>query len=117
MNITKTYITATITAIVMIATATTTVFHDVTVLASHGLIHITKHGRNSYTISGEMSSIGSFDTTYKVVGERSDIRAAENLIISTITSDFNSSATIGYVRADNNNMTTTTTDTVNATTT
>jgi hypothetical protein len=78
-------------------------------------IHIIKHGSNSYTISGEMSSVGSFDTTYRVVGERSAIRTAENLIISTITSDFNSSATIGYVRADNN-MTTTTTDTVNATT-
>lgn len=115
MNITKTYVAATITAILMIAAATTTAFHDVTVLAAHGLIHITKHGTNSYTISEQMSSVSSFDTTYKVVGERSNMRAAENLIISTITDDFNSSATIGYVRTDD--TATTTMDTVNATTT
>ena len=60
-------------------------------------IHITKDGTNSYIISGTMSSIGSFDTTYRVVGERSAIRSAENLIISTIIDDFNSSRTIGYI--------------------
>jgi hypothetical protein len=68
-------------------------------------IHITKHGTNSYVLSGGSSSVGSFDTTYRVVGERSAIRSAENLIISTITDDFSSSPTIGYVRAGN--MTTT----------
>ena len=68
-------------------------------------VHITKDGTNSYVLSGGSSSIGSFDTTYRVVGERSAIRSAENLIISTITDDFSSSPTIGYVRAGN--MTTT----------
>jgi hypothetical protein len=70
-------------------------------------IHITKDGTNSYVLSGGSSSVGSFDTTYRVVGERSAIRASEDLIISTITSDFSSSPTIGYVMAGN--MTTTTT--------
>ena len=60
-------------------------------------IHIIKDGTNSYIISGAMSSIGSFDTTYRVVGETSAIRSAENLIISTITDDFSSSPTIGYI--------------------
>jgi hypothetical protein len=60
-------------------------------------IHITKHGTNSYVMSGGSSSVGSFDTTYRVVGERSAIRSAENLIISTITDDFSSSPTIGYI--------------------
>ena len=69
-------------------------------------IHITKDGTNSYVLSGGSSSVGSFDTTYRVVGERSAIRASEDLIISTITSDFSSSPTIGYVMAGN--MTTTT---------
>jgi hypothetical protein len=68
-------------------------------------IHITKHGTNSYVLSGGSSSVGSFDTTYRVVGERSAIRSAENLIVSTITDDFSSSPTIGYVSAGN--MTTT----------
>jgi hypothetical protein len=70
-------------------------------------IHITKDGTNSYVLSGGSSSVGSFDTTYRVVGERSAIRASEDLIISTITSDFSSSPTIGYVMVGN--MTTTTT--------
>ncbi len=69
-------------------------------------IHITKHGTNSYVISGGSSSVGSFDTTYRVVGERSAIRASEDLIISTITDDFSSSPTIGYVRATNMTATT-----------
>src|SRR5918995_3026825 len=69
-------------------------------------IHITKDGTNSYVVSGGSSSLGSFDTTYRVVGERSVIRASEDLIISTIIIDFSSSPTIGYVRAGN--MTTTT---------
>jgi hypothetical protein len=70
-------------------------------------IHITKDGTNSYVLSGGSSSVGSFDTTYRVAGERSVIRASEDLIISTITSDFSSSPTIGYIMAGN--MTTTTT--------
>src|SRR5918999_381708 len=60
-------------------------------------IHITKHSTNSYVISGGSSSVGSFDTTYRVVGERSAVRASENLIITTITDDFRRSPTIGYV--------------------
>ena len=68
-------------------------------------IHITKHSTNSYTISGEMSSVGTFDTTYRIAGERSAIRSAEDLIISTITDDFRNSPTIGYILAVNMTMT------------
>jgi hypothetical protein len=68
-------------------------------------IHITKDGTNSYVLSGGSSSIGSFDTTYRVVGERSAIRASEDLIISTITSDFSSSPTIGYIMVGNTTST------------
>jgi hypothetical protein len=126
MTITKIYITAIMAAIVVIATSTTIAFPSVTVLATTPLtspeqpgtdtttdaatsppagqqqqqtIHITKDGTNSYTISGQMSSVGSFDTTYRIAGERSAIRSAENLIISTITEDFRNSPTIGYIRA------------------
>jgi hypothetical protein len=130
MNINKVYIAMAITAIVIaIATYTTTTFPNVAVFATPLLapggndtttdttttptaeqqqtIHITKDGTNSYVISGGSSSVGSFDTTYRIAGERSAIRASEDLIISTITSDFSSSPTIGYVMAAN--MTTTTT--------
>src|SRR5918994_7257632 len=79
-------------------------------------IHITKDGTNSYVVSGGSSSLGSFDTTYRVVGERSVIRASEDLIISTIIIDFSSSPTIGYVRAGNMTTTTTTGGTADAAT-
>jgi hypothetical protein len=69
-------------------------------------IHITKDGTNSYVISGSSSSVGSFDTTYSVVGERSAIRASEDLIIATIISDFSTSLTIGYVMVGNTTTTT-----------
>lgn len=51
-------------------------------------IYIIKDGTNSYAISGGSSSVGSFDTTYRVAGERSAIRSSENLIITTIIDDF-----------------------------
>ena len=136
MIMTKIHAIAVITAIAVIATATTvTGFPSVTTVFATPLtfgspepvgndtttdatttsptvgqeqqtIHITKHGSNSYVISGGSSSVGSFDTTYRIVGERSAVRVSEDLIISTITSDFSSSPTIGYVSAGN--MTTTT---------
>ncbi len=131
MTISKIRIMATITVLLVIATATTvTGFPSVTpVLATpvtlgtteqaandtatdttitsptagqeQQTIHITKDGTNSYVISGGSSSIGSFDTTYRIVGERSAVRASEDLIITTITSDYSSSPTIGYVSAGN----------------
>src|SRR5918997_975165 len=137
MTLTKTHVMTVITAIVLIATATTmTGFPSVSTVLATPLtfgtpeqvgndtttdtattaspteqqqqpIHITKHGTNSYVLSGGSSSVGSFDTTYRVVGERSAIRASESLIIGTIISDFSTSITAGYVMVGN--MTTTTT--------
>lgn len=60
-------------------------------------VSIIKDGTNSYLISDGSSSIGSFDTTYRIAGESSAVMAAEGLIISTITSDYSSSPIIGYV--------------------
>ena len=64
-------------------------------------IHIIKDGTNSYVISGSSSSVGSFDTTYRVVGETSAIRTSEDLILATIISDFSTSLTTGYVMVGN----------------
>ncbi|MFL6492531.1 MAG: hypothetical protein ACJ70O_05485 [Nitrososphaera sp.] len=133
MNIKKASVTMAMTATVIAIAAATTTFPNVAVLATplfeqggnetnttgattmssqgqQSTIYITKDGTNSYVISGGSSSVGSFDTTYTVAGERSAIRSAENLIVSTITSDFSSSPTIGYVMAGN-----TTTASANAT--
>jgi PKD repeat protein len=68
-------------------------------LEQQTIIHITKDGTNSYLIAGGSSSIGTFDTSYRIAGERSAVRASEELIITTITEDFRRSPTIGYVRA------------------
>jgi hypothetical protein len=98
MTIPRIYSIALMTATVIAAITITT---TLPVAGQESVIYIIKDGTNSYTISGGSSSIGSFDTTYRVAGERSAIRSAENLIISTITDDFNSSATVGYVMVSN----------------
>src|SRR5919204_1652387 len=127
MNIRKIHLSAVIIAIIITEIATTTAFLNVTVLATPILgqggntttgtttasltaqqsatIHITKDSTNSYVISGGSSNVGSFDTTYRIAGERSAIKTSENLVISTVTDDFKKSPTIGYIRAGN--MTTT----------
>src|ERR687897_329675 len=56
-------------------------------------LHIVKDATNSYTIS----SVGSFDTTYSIVGDVRSMDASKGLILSTITEDFGNSPTIGYV--------------------
>ena len=128
MNITKTYISTVIAALVIATATAATAFPSVVVLATplaaseqagnstttnattstagqQASVYISKHGTNSYAISGEMSSVGSFDTTYRIVGETSAIRSAENLIITTVVSDYSSSTTIGYVTVGNTTMT------------
>ena len=119
----KVFITTAITAIVIAIATVTTTFPNVAVLATpfveqggndtnttgvttstggqQSTIHIIKDTTNSYVLSGGSSSVGSFDTTYRVAGERSAIRSAENLIITTVTDDFSSSPTIGYVMVGN----------------
>lgn len=62
-------------------------------------LHITKDATNSYTIFSGASFIGSFDTTYSIVGGVSSINTSKDLIIYTIIEDFGSSPTIGYINA------------------
>ncbi len=90
-----------LTAIVIVATAAITTMPTPPAAAQQHIVHIIKDATNSYTLSGSSSHVGSFDTTYRIAGERSAIRSAENLIITTITEDFSSSPTIGYVMATN----------------
>ena len=65
--------------------------------SSNSSVHISKITTNSYTISSGSSSIGTFGTTYTIFGNVSSIKNASGLIISTITKDYDSSPTIGYV--------------------
>ena len=97
MTISRIYVITLLTAIVIATTAITTI--PTPAEAQQHTVHIIKDATNSYTLSGSSSHVGSFDTTYRIAGERSAIRSAENLIISTITHDFRNSPTIGYIRA------------------
>ena len=83
--------------IAIVIAATSIITTTLPAAAQQSTVHIIKDGTNSYVISGGSSSVGSFDTTYRVVGERSAIRSEENLIVSTITHDFRTSPTIGYI--------------------
>ena len=61
-------------------------------------VYIAKDATNSYTISSGSSSIGTFDTSYTILGNVSSIKKTSDLVISTITKDYDSSPTIGYVK-------------------
>lgn len=67
--------------------------------SSSSPLHITKHSANSYTLSSGSSHIGSFDTTYTILGSISSIKQSQNLITSTIINDYDKSPFIGYVIA------------------
>jgi hypothetical protein len=114
MTITRINVTAIITAIVIAASSIITT--TLPAAAQQSTVHIIKDGTNSYVISGGSSSVGSFDTTYRVVGERSVIRSEENLIVSTITHDFRTSPTIGYITTGGASTTDTAQDATTSTT-
>lgn len=67
--------------------------------SSSSPLHITKHSANSYALSSGSSHIGSFDTTYTILGSISSIKQSQNLITSTIINDYDKSPFIGYVIA------------------
>ena len=52
-----------------------------------------------YTLSSGSSHIGSFDSTYTILGSISSIKESKDLITSTIINDYDKSPFIGYVIA------------------
>src|SRR5215216_4738287 len=66
--------------------------------SSFSAVHITKDTTNSYTISSGFTTIGTFDTTYTISGDSNSMKNATDLIISTVTKDYDSTPTIGYVK-------------------
>jgi hypothetical protein len=60
---------------------------------------ITKDLTNSYTISSGSSQIGLFNAKYTILGNIDNLKKEQKLVISTVTSDFNSSPVAGYVKA------------------
>ena len=99
MTKSRIYAMTLLTAMALAITTTAFITTIPPATAQQHTINIIKDATNSYALSGSSSHVGSFDTTYRIAGEGSAIRSAENLIISTITEDFRTSPTIGYIRA------------------
>ena len=67
-------------------------------------IHITKDSSNSYVLSSGSSQIGTFDTTYSIVGSVTSLKESTDLVTSTIITDFDKSPFIGYIIAHKNKL-------------
>jgi hypothetical protein len=68
-------------------------------LSNPSSISIASENNNIYTVSSGSAKINNFVTTYTITGGLDSIRSSSDLIISTITKDFDSNANIGYVRS------------------
>ena len=67
---------------------------------SKGIIQITKTATSSYNIVNDSTGLlGTFDTTYTITGSSDSLSKSKDVIITMISSDFDKSPTIGYVRA------------------
>jgi|SRR5919112_205702 hypothetical protein len=75
------------------------IFGQSTTSSTSSTVQISKDLTNSYTISSGSSKIGSFDTKYTILGNINALNQEQKLIISTVTTDFDNSPIVGYVKA------------------
>jgi hypothetical protein len=67
---------------------------------SKEIVQITKTATASYNIVNDSTGLlGTFDTTYTITGSSDSLSKSKDLIITMVTSDFDKSPTIGYIRA------------------
>ena len=67
---------------------------------SKGIVQITKTDSSSFNIINESTGLlGTFDTLYTITWSSDSLYKSKDLIVTMITSDFDKSPTIGYVRA------------------
>ena len=67
---------------------------------SKGIVQITKTATSSYNIVNDSTGLlGTFDTIYTITGSSDALSKSKDVIITMITSDFDKSPTIGYVRS------------------
>jgi hypothetical protein len=66
-------------------------------------ILVSKELTNSYTISSGSSKIAFFETRYMILGNINSLNQEQKLIISTITTDFDNSPVVGYVKISSAN--------------
>lgn len=68
--------------------------------SSKGTVQITKTATASYNIVNDSTGLlGTFDTTYTIIGNSDSLSKSKDLIITMVISDFDKSPTIGYIRA------------------
>ena len=67
---------------------------------SKGIVQVAKTATSSFNIINESTGLlGTFDNIYTITGSSDSLNKSKDLIITMITSDFDKSPTIGYVRA------------------
>jgi hypothetical protein len=62
-------------------------------------VSISRDANSQQTISDGASYVSGFDTTYDIQGGTLDLSKGRDLVLSTITDDFDNSTLIGYVKA------------------
>jgi hypothetical protein len=66
------------------------------------VVHIVKDSMTNYSlINNETEFIDGFNTNYSIIGNSKSLLGSHDAIISIIQNDFNSSPTIGYIKAGN----------------
>ena len=67
---------------------------------SKGTVQITKTATTSYNLVNDSTGLlGTFHTIYTMTGNSDSLSKSKDLIITMVTSDFDKSPTIGYIRA------------------
>ncbi len=80
---------------------TGTAFAQSSTINETGEITISKTASSNTIISNGSSFVGPFSTTYMITGNAADIKNSKDLILETVTNDFNNSSTVGYVSLSN----------------
>ncbi|HJT85596.1 MAG TPA: hypothetical protein VJ697_14030 [Nitrososphaeraceae archaeon] len=97
INSTSILVTALVLGLSILTISSILFLEPIESFAQKSTLHITKHSSNTYALSSGSSHIGSFDTTYNILGSVASIKESNKLITSTIIKDYSKSPFIGYV--------------------
>ena len=97
INRTSILVTALVLGLSILTISSILFLQPIESFAQKSTLHITKQSSNTYALSSGSSQIGSFDTTYNILGSVASIKESNKLITSTIIKDYAKSPFIGYV--------------------
>jgi hypothetical protein len=69
-------------------------------------VSISRDATSNLIVTDGASYVNGFDTTYTIKGTKFDYDKARDLIVSSISDDFNSSSTIGYIKLEDGSSST-----------